>query len=166
MTTINSVIINLIVVIVLLPLKGLAQDLRNGKQDKINLQSTDAYLIKMHVDSIYSEEKYKFSSVFGNQMYKICKIKVEDIYYMGDSTYVTYKELMNADFLLYKDKTAISHDTTINVSLFGSSMKNVYFMGRFLSEDELLASKYYYHAVVTNVDIYKKKLFKFLSENR
>lgn len=166
MTTLNSIIINLIIVIVLFPFKGLTQDIDNGNKNKINLQSTDVYLVKLHVDSVYLEQKFKLRSIFGNQSYKICKIKIEDIYYIGDSSYVNNKELWTADFMLYKDDIVVSQDTIINVSLFASSMKNVFFMGRYLPEDELSASDYKYHALITNVDIKKKKLCRFLSENR
>ncbi|OQX77322.1 MAG: hypothetical protein B6D64_08470 [Bacteroidetes bacterium 4484_276] len=166
MTTLNSIIINLIIVIVLFPFKGMTQEIDTGKQDEINLQSTDVYLVKLHVDSVYLEQKFKLRSIFGNQSYKICKVKIKDVYYMGDSSYVNNKQLWIADFMLYKDDIIISHDTTINVSLFASSMKNVYFMGRYLPENELSASEYNYHALITNVDIKKRKLCRFLSENR
>lgn len=166
MTTLNSIILNLIFVIVLFPFKGLTQDIHIGKKNEINLQSTDVYLVELHVDSVYLEQKFKLRSIFGNQSFKICKVKIEDIYFMGDSSYVNNEELRAADFMLYKDDIIVSQDTTINVSLFASSMKNLYFMGRYLPEDELSASEYNYHALITNVDVKKKKLFRFISENR
>jgi len=162
MTTLNSIILNLIIVIVLFPFRGLTQDIDPGKKNEINLQSTDVYLVKLHVDSVYLEQKFKLRSIFGNQSYKICKVKIENVYYMGDSSYVNNKELWTADFMLYKDGLVVSKDTTINVSLFASSMKNVYFMGRYLPEDELFASEYNYHALITNVDIKKRKLCRFI----
>lgn len=162
----NSIIINLVIVIAFISFKGLAQEINNGEQNKINLQSTDVYLVKLHVDSVYLEQKFKLRSIFGNQSYKICKVKIENVYYMGDSSYVNNKELWTADFMLYKDDIVVSQDTTINVSLFASSMKNVYFMGRYLPENDLSASEYNYHALITNIDIKKKKLCRFLSDNR
>jgi hypothetical protein len=166
MASLNSIVINIIIIIVLFPIRGMTQNNDAGKQDEVNLQSTDVYLVKLHVDSIYLEQKFKLRSIFGHKSYKICKVEIENVYYIGDSLYVNSKELWAADFMLYRDDVAVSQDTSINISLFASSMKNVYFMGRYLSENELSASEFNYHALITNVNIKKKKLYRFLSENR
>jgi len=166
MSVLNSIILNLFCIIIFLPFKGITQEIEAGKHDVISLQSTDLYLVNLHVDSVYLEQKFKLRSVFGNQTYKICKVTIENVYYMGDSSYVNFKEIWTADFILYNNDVAVSKGTTINVSLFASSMKDVYFMGRYLSEYELSATEFTYHALITNVHIKSKKLCRFLSENR
>lgn len=165
MTSIRKILF-LIFVSILFVIDGAAQENATVIQNKIILESTDVFLVSLQIDSVYSDFRFKYRSNSGKKTYEICKIKILDIYYIGDSSYVNRERLKKADFMLYKGEHEVLQDSVYNLSLCATSVNDVYFMSRLLSEDDLSALEYYYHAIVTKTSIKRKKICKFLSMNR
>jgi hypothetical protein len=160
----QCVLIILITLSLFLPFEGLTQEKTFEKGEKVYLESTDVYLVNLQIDTIFLNKTFNIRSTFGNQLYRICQIRINDVIYMGDTIYVKSKDLRSAQFMLFKDKTILTQDTSFNASLFASSIHGVHFLSRFLSDEELKAEKYSYHAIITHLDINNKKLYKFLSK--
>jgi hypothetical protein len=144
---------------------GFGQTVLDKKSEKHYMQSTDVYLVQLNIDSVYVDKIFRFGSTFSHKSYRLCKITINQIYYLADSSFITRYNLWNAQFMLIPKGENLVQNTLIDVSLFASLMENVFFMGRLLSEKEVGLNNYSYPAIITFVNFDNRKLRKFISKS-
>jgi hypothetical protein len=110
-------------------------------------------------------KKFKFGSTLSHPYYRLCRITINEIYYLADSTYISRHSLLNAQFMLIPEGEIVAQHLPIKVSLFATLMENVFFMGRLLADDEIGLNNYSYPVIITYVNFENRKLRKFISKN-
>ncbi len=134
------------------------QNTEQKKINKIKLGLFDAFLIELSIDTVYENNLFDFKET----NYKVCKVTVNKIYFMFDTSYVTREELMKARFLLLPDSIKTEVGDIHRVSVYASNGKKFFIFGRFLNENDINADQYYYHAIIMRYELRDKKLNKFI----